>query len=284
MQVAFLIGFGLLIAAIGLEVGGVDSPLAPGLTFSAMIVFATLWLPRKGELARSQRYTARMRDELYSARAKRQSQPSTFAVPSACIIWSCALIAEGFDSTAPTRARFELAQANLVPDAETLEMLCQELQPLSEGQLKQACESIRRAASQSARRDFLRVCARVMFKRHAASHSRCEEYLIEIGDSLLLPRGVIREIAQSVAPPARGRESAGSTQRKADFSARAQPLEVLGLPSGATPKQIKRAYHAMAMRYHPDRVGQASSSEQAEAEERFNRIRDAYQRLMAHGA
>ena len=36
---------------------------------------------------------------------------------------------------------------------------------------------------------------------------------------------------------------------------RQQALTVLGLPSNATPEQIKRRYRALAKRYHPDRGG-----------------------------
>lgn len=36
---------------------------------------------------------------------------------------------------------------------------------------------------------------------------------------------------------------------------RQQALSVLGLPSNATPDQIKRRYRALAKRYHPDRGG-----------------------------
>lgn len=36
---------------------------------------------------------------------------------------------------------------------------------------------------------------------------------------------------------------------------RQQALAVLGLPSNATPQQIKRRYRALAKRYHPDRGG-----------------------------
>ncbi|HLJ32965.1 MAG TPA: J domain-containing protein [Ktedonobacteraceae bacterium] len=36
---------------------------------------------------------------------------------------------------------------------------------------------------------------------------------------------------------------------------RQQALRVLGLPSNATPEQIKRRYRTLAKRYHPDRGG-----------------------------
>lgn len=39
------------------------------------------------------------------------------------------------------------------------------------------------------------------------------------------------------------------------FMQRQQALRILGLPTGATPQQIKRRYRALAKRYHPDRGG-----------------------------
>ncbi len=36
---------------------------------------------------------------------------------------------------------------------------------------------------------------------------------------------------------------------------RQQALKVLGLPSNATPQQIKRRYRTLAKQYHPDRGG-----------------------------
>lgn len=50
--------------------------------------------------------------------------------------------------------------------------------------------------------------------------------------------------------------------------------EVLGLPQGATADEIKRAYRALALRYHPDR------NPLPEAQEEFHRITGAYEALM----
>lgn len=53
---------------------------------------------------------------------------------------------------------------------------------------------------------------------------------------------------------------------------------ILGLPSSATPDQIKRAYRRLAMRWHPDR------NDHPEATERFKEIRAAYDQLTAREA
>lgn len=52
---------------------------------------------------------------------------------------------------------------------------------------------------------------------------------------------------------------------------RQQALKVLGLPSNATPQQIKRRYRTLAKRYHPDKGGD---------QRQMQRIIAAYQVLM----
>ncbi len=52
---------------------------------------------------------------------------------------------------------------------------------------------------------------------------------------------------------------------------RQQALRVLGLPSNATPEQIKRRYRSLAKRYHPDRGGD---------QRQMQRIIAAYEYLM----
>lgn len=49
--------------------------------------------------------------------------------------------------------------------------------------------------------------------------------------------------------------------------------EILGIQKSATIDEIKRAYRAMAMKYHPDRVG---ADHKKEAEEKFKEISEAY--------
>jgi DnaJ-domain-containing protein 1 len=55
------------------------------------------------------------------------------------------------------------------------------------------------------------------------------------------------------------------------FVQRQQALAVLGLPSNATPQQIKRRYRSLAKRYHPDRGGD---------QRQMQRIIAAYEFLM----
>lgn len=56
-----------------------------------------------------------------------------------------------------------------------------------------------------------------------------------------------------------------------DPEPRMNPYAILGVPSTATQDEIKTAYRRLAMKHHPDRGG---------ALEEFQRIQDAYERLM----
>eukprot|EP00405_Crypthecodinium_cohnii_P033769 CAMPEP_0206533094 /NCGR_PEP_ID=MMETSP0325_2-20121206/4762_1 /ASSEMBLY_ACC=CAM_ASM_000347 /TAXON_ID=2866 /ORGANISM="Crypthecodinium cohnii, Strain Seligo" /LENGTH=364 /DNA_ID=CAMNT_0054029675 /DNA_START=52 /DNA_END=1143 /DNA_ORIENTATION=- len=70
------------------------------------------------------------------------------------------------------------------------------------------------------------------------------------------------------SPPYRRLHS--STKRRAKRS----PHEVLGVPRSASKQDITSAYHALALRWHPDR-----NRNDAKAEERFKEISAAYQAL-----
>lgn len=56
------------------------------------------------------------------------------------------------------------------------------------------------------------------------------------------------------------------------------PYDILGIPGGATEKQIRKAYRRLAMKYHPDR-----NPENPLAEEEFKRIQWAYEELLRAG-
>jgi molecular chaperone DnaJ len=57
------------------------------------------------------------------------------------------------------------------------------------------------------------------------------------------------------------------------------PYKVLGVQKNATQPEIKKAYFALAKKYHPDAVKNATDKERQLAKERFAEIQNAYEIL-----
>lgn len=55
--------------------------------------------------------------------------------------------------------------------------------------------------------------------------------------------------------------------------------KILGIDSNATEEEIKKAYRAMAVRYHPDKVASMGDEYQKGAQEKFQKIQEAYENI-----
>ena len=58
------------------------------------------------------------------------------------------------------------------------------------------------------------------------------------------------------------------------------PYNVLNVPRGASPEEIKKAYRELANKYHPDKVLHLGDEFRELAEKRFKEIEKAYRELM----
>lgn len=56
------------------------------------------------------------------------------------------------------------------------------------------------------------------------------------------------------------------------------PYEVLGVPSGASEEEVKKAYRHLSRIYHPD--ANVNNPNKAQAEEKFKEVQQAYQQIM----
>ena len=63
---------------------------------------------------------------------------------------------------------------------------------------------------------------------------------------------------------------------------RADALAVLGLPSDASPEQIRRRHRELVRKFHPDAQPHLGAAAQREANSRFQAIQRAYETLTAH--
>ncbi len=84
----------------------------------------------------------------------------------------------------------------------------------------------------------------------------------------------------------RQRRTAQEENRHADTESRQarppdDPYQVLGIPRGATPEEIKSAYRTLANQYHPDKVAHLGEEFKSLAEKRFKEIHGAYRKLMS---
>ena len=64
-----------------------------------------------------------------------------------------------------------------------------------------------------------------------------------------------------------------------EFSHLTDPYKILGIDRSASQEDIKRAYRALAGKYHPDKVEHLGEEFKALAENRFKDIQRAYQEL-----
>jgi hypothetical protein len=78
--------------------------------------------------------------------------------------------------------------------------------------------------------------------------------------------------------------SRGQTRPSHQDSGPRDPFQVLGVAPGASAEEIRRAYLALAAKYHPDKVQHLGEDFQRLAEQRFKEIQAAYQALSRKGA
>jgi preprotein translocase subunit Sec63 len=88
-----------------------------------------------------------------------------------------------------------------------------------------------------------------------------------------------RNVRLRATPPRpASKPNPGPTQR--DSARRpSDPYTVLGIRPGASPEEVRRAYHHLAREYHPDTLARAAPELRRIAEQRMAEINAAYQAL-----
>ncbi|MEJ5364822.1 MAG: DnaJ domain-containing protein [Desulfosoma sp.] len=75
-------------------------------------------------------------------------------------------------------------------------------------------------------------------------------------------------------------DGAERSDERADRNKPKNPYEILSIEPGADPDTIKKAYHRMAAKYHPDKVSHLGEEFQQLAKEKFQEIQWAYETLI----
>lgn len=98
--------------------------------------------------------------------------------------------------------------------------------------------------------------------------------LIEVGSYL----GISREDIESLLNM-RGSQDSTSGARAASKDDLKAAYKVLGISPDATDEEVKKAYRAMALKHHPDRVASLGEDVKKEAERKFQEINAAKDRI-----
>lgn len=73
--------------------------------------------------------------------------------------------------------------------------------------------------------------------------------------------------------------SQGNYRPSSYFEDKSKYYSLLGISSGASQEEIKKAYRNKAREFHPDKYASRSETERVEAERKFKEINEAYDKL-----
>lgn len=97
-----------------------------------------------------------------------------------------------------------------------------------------------------------------------------ERLLLQIGRDL----GIRAADAGSIAAMFRRQNAEAKAREDAEDDYR-----ILGIAKGATDDEVRKAYRRMAMKCHPDKVAHLGPEFQRDAEAKFRRVNEAYERI-----
>lgn len=98
--------------------------------------------------------------------------------------------------------------------------------------------------------------------------------------ALRQPAQALADYRSAVAlDPQSAQAAAGAQEAWSQLRSRHEQADlyrVLGVTSESSAVELRRAYHRLALRWHPDKHAQRDGAQQAEAEARFRQVQDAW--------
>ena len=79
--------------------------------------------------------------------------------------------------------------------------------------------------------------------------------------------------------PFSGNRTFGAGRQSREEVKQNDPRKVLGVGKNASPDDIKRAYRRLAAKYHPDKVSHLGEDFQKAANEKFQKVNEAYETI-----
>jgi DnaJ-domain-containing protein 1 len=90
-----------------------------------------------------------------------------------------------------------------------------------------------------------------------------------------------REAAGGRRQGSAGEERTRSAEETVSRSAFPAPHEILGVPADASTQEVRDAFRRLAVHYHPDKVAHLGEEFERVAHEKFLRLKEAYEVLLA---
>lgn len=124
-----------------------------------------------------------------------------------------------------------------------------------------------------------RICVFVRAQAPYEVRLQIVHFLFEVAhtDGYVNPQELyqIRRIAMNLMISQQNYQSIESMFLHSDDEA----YKILGISKNATDSEVKKAYRAMAKKYHPDRVASENEAIRKGAEEKFKKVQQAYEKI-----
>lgn len=123
------------------------------------------------------------------------------------------------------------------------------------------------------------VCLQIQQNMEHASRLQLIHYLFGIANANKHLHSRELEVIQRIASYLRISRADYDSIRSMFVKSKDSPYKVLEIDQSATNDEIKKAYRKMARKYHPDRVAHLGDEHQKGANEKFQKIQEAYENL-----